>query len=180
MALMLTTPPTLPVATLYEAKAQMRVDAEDEDALIERLVATATAHLEGRAGITGRAFAPQVWTWSGAIPCTGRLVLPLAPVITVASVPAAGAAVDAGDYALSEPDNGEMVFAARWRGAEAVVAFEAGYADAAIPEPLKHAVLLLASLWFEHRAELAEPEGATRMIPYGVRALVAPFRRVSP
>lgn len=181
MALTLTTPPAAEVVSIPEAKAQLRVDfaADDEDAILARLIATATAHLDGRAGLLGRALAPQTWTWSGRIPDTGRVVLPLAPVLSIASVAVNGNALEPSDYELTDADNGEVDLDG-YACAPAVIVFQAGYADAKIPEPLKHAILLLVSHWFEHREEFTEIEGSARSIPYGVRALTNAYRRVAP
>lgn len=179
MALTLTTPPAADVVSLAEAKAQLREDAADEDAIIARLIAAATAHLDGRAGLLGRALAPQTWTWAGRIPDTGRVVLPLAPVLSITSVTVDGDALASSAYELADADNGEIDLEG-YACAAAVIVFEAGYADAEIPEPLKHAILLLVAHWFEHREEFTVVEGSARSIPYGVRALTAAYRRTAP
>ncbi|MDO9125489.1 MAG: head-tail connector protein, partial [Parvibaculum sp.] len=55
------------------------------------------------------------------------------------------------------------------------VDFTAGYgAAAAVPAPLKQAVLLLAAHWFENR----EPLGNGVELPLTVSALVARYRRL--
>ena len=179
MVFTLTTAPTEAVVSLAEALAQLRLDASDETEVVARLIGAATAHLDGRAGLLGRALAPQTWTWSGRIPDTGRVVLPLAPVLSITSVTVNGDALASSAYELTDADNGEIDLEG-YALAPAVIVFEAGYADAEIPEPLKHAILLLVAHWFEHREEFTIVEGSARSIPYGVRALTAAYRRTAP
>ena len=56
----LVTPPA-ELIPLPEAKAWLRVDGMEEDALIGGLLAAATAHLDGWTGVLGRALGEQVW-----------------------------------------------------------------------------------------------------------------------
>jgi uncharacterized phiE125 gp8 family phage protein len=60
--LRLKTAPAEPPVGLDEVKAHLRVDFEDDDDLIEGLIDAATAHLDGFAGILGRAMVTQTWT----------------------------------------------------------------------------------------------------------------------
>ena len=59
MSATVVTPPA-PIVTLEEAKAHLRVDHADEDALITAVVATATAWLDGPDGWLGRALGEQM------------------------------------------------------------------------------------------------------------------------
>jgi uncharacterized phiE125 gp8 family phage protein len=75
----LVTPPVAAPVSLAEAKAHLRVDFDDEDALISGLIDAATQHLDGWSGVLGRALMPQTWEMSldrfpaGAINClSGR------------------------------------------------------------------------------------------------------------
>ena len=47
--------------TLAEAKAHCRVDHTDDDALIDALIDSAVAYLDGWGGVLGRAIMPQQW-----------------------------------------------------------------------------------------------------------------------
>jgi uncharacterized phiE125 gp8 family phage protein len=55
----------------------------------------------------------------------------------------------------------------------------AGFADAAsdVPEPIRHAVLLLVAHWYEHRDPI-EIGAAGTAIPCPVSELLAPYRAV--
>jgi uncharacterized phiE125 gp8 family phage protein len=115
-------PAKLPVS-LEEAKKHLRYDDDDEDMLIESLIAAATANLDGYEGKLGRCLITQKWKinlpeW----PCyshgpgiatpmverTGRMTrLPLAPVTAIDSVKYYGTAnvqqtLASGGYALLE------------------------------------------------------------------------------
>ena len=59
--LRLVTAATEPILTLEEAKLHLRVDHDDDDDLIEALVAAVTARLDGRDGILGRCLRAQTW-----------------------------------------------------------------------------------------------------------------------
>lgn len=72
----LVTPPADPVVSLSDLKDHLRVDADDENDLIEALEQAAVAHLDGWHGILGRAIMAQVWSQSfatsGMTPCTAK------------------------------------------------------------------------------------------------------------
>ena len=53
--------PTVPCVSTADAKAHLRVDDGEEDALIEAAVAAAVQHLDGYGGILGRALMQQDW-----------------------------------------------------------------------------------------------------------------------
>lgn len=101
-ALTLVTPAAEPAVSLVEAKAHLRVDGGEEDALIETLVAAAA---EACRAFTARELVNQAWRWTldgfpGArLPwwqgvregvaeteAADALHLPLAPLVSVASV----------------------------------------------------------------------------------------------
>jgi uncharacterized phiE125 gp8 family phage protein len=96
-------PPTDQIFTLAEAKAFLRVDVDDDDDLINALIAAATSRLDGASGILGRCLNPQRWRWDlsdfpeGVINqwqdlslhhrfVTGALKLPLPPTIEVEQI----------------------------------------------------------------------------------------------
>lgn len=57
----LVSPPTLSVVSLFDLKHHLRVDHDDDDALIASIEATAVAHLDGWRGVLGRCIMPQTW-----------------------------------------------------------------------------------------------------------------------
>ena len=69
--------PAIPAISLDEAKAHLRVDYGDEDALISWLVAAANSHAEQW---TGRAFEAATWDLSLDNFPSGAVCVPLGPL----------------------------------------------------------------------------------------------------
>lgn len=184
MSLQLTTAPAAEPVTLDAAKAQLRVDTTDDDALITSLIAAARARAEWH---TGRAFVTQSWTlWLDAWPCNGIIEIPLPPLQSVASVTAyalddSATVLDAAMYQVDtaasparlalKPDASPPV-ALRALNAIAI-AFTAGYADASdVPAPIQQAILMIAAALYAHRGDEAME------LPQEALALLAPYRVV--
>ena len=188
---LVTGPAETPVS-LAEAKAHLRVEHDDDDTTITALVAAATAHLDGWAGILGLALVTQTWAqdWP-AFPA--RLIpLPLAPVLTKSAV----TITYLDTLGLAQTLDDDLYHLVRFRGGPAImldddadwpdtvdrpdavsVQFVCGYgAASAVPAAIRHALLLLVGHWYEHR-EAAATKAATEL-PIGVQALIAPYRRV--
>lgn len=181
MSLQLNTPPAEEPVTLAGAKAWLRVDGDDDDALITALIAAARARAEWH---TGRAFITQGWTlWrDGVAPV---IEIPLPPLQSVASFTCyapdgAAMVLDAGRYqvdAVSEPARLALKPGAAFpilRGLNAAaIAFTAGYGDAdAVPGPIAQAILLILAALYAHRGDDAAPT------PDAALALLAPYRVV--
>lgn len=79
----LVTPPAEALVTLDHARAHLRVDHHDEDGRIEDLIAAATAHLDGRRGVLGRAIMPQTWAETHEGPGPYLLAMPDVASVTV-------------------------------------------------------------------------------------------------
>lgn len=156
---LVTAPAALPV-TLSEAKAQLRVDHSDEDALISALIASAVAQIDGPDGI-GYAMQAQTWRLTlDAFPAVIRL--PMRPVVSVSAITYVGSddvtatfpaesyrVVIAGGTALIEPVHGVS-----WPSTKDVlgavnITFVAGVGA---PDPLKLAILMMITDAYENRA----------------------------
>jgi uncharacterized phiE125 gp8 family phage protein len=185
MTLTLIAGPAAEPVSLAEARAHLKLDATDEDALLGALVTAARTLLEAE---TRRAFMTQSWRLTLDEWPAGALALPLAPVagvtaVKVAALSGAMIEMDPGFYEVDAKGEPPRIAAKRgqaWpmpatRLAGISVDFEAGYGTAAdVPMPLRQAVLLLASHWFENR----EPVGDGVELPLTVSALVARYRRL--
>ncbi|NNM72652.1 head-tail connector protein [Enterovirga aerilata] len=176
--------PAVEPVTLAEAKAYLRLDGDDEDAVVASLVAAARQVLECA---TRRAFIAQTWRVRLDRWPEGRVVaLPLAPVLAVAAVrvsPGAGPALvldpalwrletDAEPPRLvadpAAPDPGIPS-----GGIEIDATYGFGPAPADVPAPLRLAIQRLAARWFERRGD----EDGEGVMPAEILSLVAPFLR---
>jgi uncharacterized phiE125 gp8 family phage protein len=151
MSSILLTPPAVEPLSLAEAKAWLRVEHDDDDALIAALVASARTHIEKE---TRRALIAQ--TWIEAYPA------PLRQVLAARVYDSAGAtqAIDAEAFTIDgAAAPGVIAFApyALPRPGRAVagieIDIEAGYGATAsdVPEPLKQAIRQLVAHWYENR-----------------------------
>lgn len=187
------TPPAVPLLSLEEAKVHCRIDADDEDGLIEGLIAAATDHLDGWSGILGRCLVNQQWQiglfgW----PSAREVHLPF-PDVSEAAVVYRDAEgdeqpVDSNEFDVVEDWGGSYVrfsgsFAppSLFRGAVAPVkvSFTAGYGPAAedVPEAIRQAALLLVGHWYDNRQATIVGTNAAE-VPLAVDALLAPYRLV--
>jgi uncharacterized phiE125 gp8 family phage protein len=188
MTLILTSGPASEPVSLAEAKAHLRVDTDAEDVLIASLIVTSRLHIEAALGL---AMLTQSWIllldrW----PDLAEVRLPLRPVQNIASVrvyDASGSPVTLSANAYRLDGAGVPARLIRQRGHAwpvpgidgngIEITFTAGFGDAPVdvPEPLRHAVLLLVAHWYENRepVELGSP---TTPIPADVSALLAPYR----
>lgn len=189
MWLNLTSAPATTPVSLAEAKAHLRVLHANDDATITALIDAATAHLDGRHGILSRALVTQSWEFRlSGFPWCSTIELPLAPLQSVASVKyidAAGAeqtlavdqyVVDSATYkgqvrlgyGLSWPATRSEEHAVR-------VIFTAGFgAAAAVPKPIKQAILLIVGHLYVNRETVSEL--SLKEVPMAAKYLLAPYR----
>jgi len=192
MTLELVTPPAELAIALADVKAHLRVDCDDDDALITAYVQAAAAKVEDD---TGRALIEQTWRltlprWPVCHDGRQRIYVPRPPLLSVESLSYIDAAGDA--QALVEdvdfstyPDHAWFaalgpVYGTNWPAVRSqpdaiVLEFKAGFetaADLAEREPLLVAAvrLLVAELY----AQREEAAPASRMIvPLAARRLIA-------
>lgn len=188
MSVVVVEPPEVPVVSLEEAKAHLRVDHDDDDDYIESLIEVATATIDGPAGWLGRCLVEQTLEWrgSGFGPCDGRLPYP--PVVDIEAVEyddsvGAQQTVPGASYrVIGQPNQPRVALAvgASWPSArcddEAVrVRYVAGYGGPEdVPAPIRHAILLTVSQLYENRE--AASETAQVELPFAVTALLGPYR----
>jgi uncharacterized phiE125 gp8 family phage protein len=186
MSSILLTPPAGEPLSLAEARGFLRVETDEDDALIAALITAARLHVEAQ---TGLALMTQAWRmvfdrW----PACGRIPVRPAPLrsITAARVFVRdGHALTVDTQAFVE-DLAAMTLAfIPWAmalptriaaGIEIDVAV--GFGDASdVPEPLRHAIRLLVAHWYEYRGLVAADAGP--MVPSTVAALLLPYRRLA-
>ena len=187
MALVLTGAPALEPVSVAEAKAHLRVDGEAEDALIASLILTSRLHIEAALGLS---LITQSWRmlidrWPKG-PALNIPMRPLQSIDEVRVLSASSAATtilpSAYDADLSSaqprllrtgaalPQPGKPV-----HGIE--IDLTAGYGDAAsdVPAPIRHALLILCTHWYENR-EPIEVGSPAAGIPSSVSDLLTPNR----
>ncbi|HRN83393.1 MAG TPA: head-tail connector protein [Hyphomicrobium sp.] len=194
MALTLTGAPAVEPVTVSAAKAHLRIDGNAEDILIASLIVTSRLHVEAALGLS---LIKQQWRltldkWPEPRWSKGRAVrFPIRPIRSVAEVRVRGAdgtpAVLAPQSYLLDQDALTPRLVPRdgsWPapgvpagGIEIDV--EAGMGEEAddVPEPIRHAILLLVAHWYEHRDPM-EIGTVGAAIPAAVSDLLKPYREV--
>ena len=177
------TPPDVEPLTLAEAKAHLRLDHGEEDALLTTLIRTVRQHLERETGLAliNRNLRLYLDDW----PNTRIIALPVGPVTAIdgvtlydaeghpTEVGAAGFVLDGGAHpprlfapVLPSPDQ-------PLNGIEITAGF--GATGATVPDGLKRAMLLHLTLLFAFRGVVA-PQDQPAGVPLGYDRLVAPYR----
>jgi len=159
----LSPPPALAVS-LDAAKLFLRVDHEDEDALIAELIDVAARQIEDRCGVS-LITRPQRLTKAAS---PAGVYLTRYPILSIE-------AVSDGEIALPiDADLRARPVLVRAQNAHTLtVDFTAGYGEAPadIPTPLRQGVMLLLAHLFEYRAGNPPPG-----FPMMVDALIQPYR----
>ena len=165
----------LPIVTMSEAQAYVRIETGEEEAVLAGLIRTASALCEAFINqvVISRAFAvelPVSGTWQR---------LPLTPIRSIDLVePADGVApaLATGDYSVDIDSSGDgWVRVSQSTGSTRVRASgAAGFADDenGVPEPIRQGVLrLVAHLYLSRDGDRGEA-------PAAVTALWRPYRRL--
>jgi uncharacterized phiE125 gp8 family phage protein len=190
MTATLLTGPALEPVSLLDVKAHLRVDHDDDDALLTAAIVSARVHVEAA---IRRVLIEQTWRihldrW----PRKRIFRVPVAPLIAVDAVRVRDAEggstlVDADDYEVdvaSVPGRLVLAAAAPSPPGRAVNGIEidvtAGYGATTldVPSPLRHAVMMLVAHWYEHRGAVGH-DLAGETPPLGFAALIAPYRILS-
>ena len=183
--------PADPVVTRSEAKAHLIVEHTEHDDLIDGLVAAAVARVDGFNGLLTRCLVTQTWeqSFSAFGDC---MLLPLGPVQSISSVKYFDATnveqtLASSVYAMHTGKSGsfltlapDQTWPAIYSRIDAVaVEFIAGYGDAsAVPQDIKHAILMMVGHWYRNR-DAVGPGGKTSEVPLGAKALLENYRRIS-
>jgi uncharacterized phiE125 gp8 family phage protein len=179
MSLQLLTPPQTEPVSLAEAKAHLKVDTSDEDALIATLITAARARAEWH---TGRAFITQHWRhYFDVWPLSDSAELLLPPLISVEDVTVTDAngtrtVLDPSSYRVDTASTpGRVIFATRPKSLRTrdclEITFTAGYGEAsAVPAAIKAAILAVIADLYTHRGD------DDALVGRAGQALLAPYR----
>lgn len=174
--LTLSVAPTFTPVSTADARAQCRVDINDDDTLLERKIRAAAAKLES---VLDRQFCQATWlakassfpVYSDTNPFAS-LFLPRPPLASVTSIvylDANGSSqtFSASDYTVETPTRGQgavhLDYGVIWPSVishpnAVTVTFVAGYASqAAVPDAIKEAILALVDHQYWNRGEEDKP-----------------------
>jgi uncharacterized phiE125 gp8 family phage protein len=182
--------PTAEPVSLDDAKAYLKLDTTDDDALVTTLISAARFHIEGT---TGRALLSQSWRvvvddW----PAAGLVRLPIAPLISLTAITAYDGDGNPSTLSLSgvlwdaiasptvlflPAGFGAGVLLRDRQGIE--IDYVAGFGSdpADVPATLRQALLTLVAYWFENR-DAVLLAGTGSIVPAGIDMLLGPYRSV--
>lgn len=185
MTLILVSPPAVEPVSRADAKVFLKIEHDDEDTLIDTLIAAARLHIEAA---TRRALINQAWrlVLDGWPP--GRLIeVPISPVnsleaITVHDRAGTATVLDGTAYVADLLSNPARILVrqavpagAAFNGVEIDLVAGFGETPEDVPAPLRQAALKLVAHWYELREPVAFG-GTPHSVPHGLDALVAPYR----
>ena len=176
-----------------DAKAHLRVEHSSHDTMIDRLVAAATAALDGPHGFLRRALVTQTWLWSlPCFPLGSELHIPLPPLQSVTSVQYYDASdvqqtLSASAYYTYTADKSDGYIKLKntqfWpityeRDDAVTVTFVAGYgAASAVPEPIIQAALMrVANMYTFAGDTVTGGDGVKDAVSETEARLLAPYR----
>lgn len=183
------TRPVVEPVTLTEAKAHCRIDASDDDAYVQALIAAAREYVEDRFDTT-----LLTTTWQARYDCfpLWQLVLPRMPMLdatvtityrneggTMVTMTSADSAFQVDHRTV--PGRVYPLYNGVWpavRGDEnsVMVQWSAGYGDGAdaLPQTIKHLCLLLVANWYASREPVtAGLTAQNAKVPYLFETLAA-------
>jgi uncharacterized phiE125 gp8 family phage protein len=188
MSAILLIPPSAEPWSVAEAKAYLRVEHGDDDAIIAALIAAARGHVEA---LTRRALLVQRWRFVlDAWPANGRLSLRMGPLRSVIAarvfdvannahgIDVATFVVDAAANIIASPCWSLPLPGRAAAGIELDVELGYGATASDVPDALRHAIRMLVAHWYDNRG-VAAAGAAAAMLPGGLNALIAPYRMLS-
>ncbi len=183
-ALELVEAPAITPITLSEVKDQLRVDHDDDDALLERLIAVAVAFTDVQ-GALGQAMISQKWAQWLDSNTNGTVKLILGPFQVLNAVryyDLSGTLQDddvnnyeifgTATYTTIQPKDGESWPETQDRQDAIKIEYTIGYGDTVddVPDTIRHALMLLVGHWYDNREQSGMDELSN--IPFGFESLL--------
>jgi uncharacterized phiE125 gp8 family phage protein len=172
------TAPAVSPISLAEAKAQMRVEGNDDDTIIQRLIDAAVAFVDVQ-GVLGRAMITQTWAeWIAPNPST--VLLSIGPVQSVSSIKyydidgvlQTATLADFNVFGTPNrititPKTSKAWPITQTRDDAIKIEYVVGYGStsASVPQTVRHALLMLVAHWYENRETTQEKQ--MQDLPYG-------------
>lgn len=167
--------PLSELVTLEDAKAQCRVDGDEEDEFLESLIAAAVSYLDGPRGVLGRCVQRQRWRLDLQDGWGGDMKLPLPHAEGIEAV-----MVDEEDQEVSLPievrerDPWSLIRPVSGTSRPVRISFEAGVPED-IRASLNQAARLMIGNWYLNREEVVTGTIATAL-PLSAQRLLAPLK----
>lgn len=177
------TAPSVSPISLAEAKAQMRVEGNDDDIVIQRLIDAAVAFVDAQ-GVLGFAMITQTWgQWLSPNP--GTVQLSLGPVQSVSAVKYYDVDGVLQTATLSDfnvfgtpnritvsPKAGKAWPVTQTRDDAIKIEYVVGYGatSASVPQTVRHALMMLVAHWYENRETSSEKQMLD--MPYGFSEMI--------
>lgn len=184
MPLVINTAPTTEPVTIAGAKSHSVVEITDDDALVSGFITQAREHIEND---TNRALITQTWDYylDGFSDVMRIPKAPLQSVSAITYVDSDGATqtLSASIYtvdAYSDPGRVVLAYSQSWPTTRDIpnavkITFIAGYgAASSVPSPIKLAINLLFSDWYENRLDSSVVNLSS--VPNGVESLISAYR----
>jgi uncharacterized phiE125 gp8 family phage protein len=176
--------PLITPITIEEVKAQLRVEHDDDDTILTRLIDVAVAYTDVR-GALGQAMITQKWAqWINANP-PQNVSLILGPVQNVTAVKYYDTdgvlqTDDINNYQVFGTDFATVIspkdsFAwpvSQQRSDAIKIEYEIGYGDEItnVPQTIRHALMLLIGHWYDNREQTGVDELSN--IPFGYEEML--------
>jgi uncharacterized phiE125 gp8 family phage protein len=185
MTLIETDPPLAEPVTLAELKSHLRIDASDEDTLLEGLIRVARAHLEAVTGVVSmtRGFRLLLDDWPrGEVVHLLRTPVQTVDAILLYDADGVEQNLDLSGLVLDGTAHpARLIIRQRPRPGQSIngieIEFTAGFGSGAeVPPELKRAIMIHAAHLHEFRGAVT-PDMQPAAIPPGYDRLIAPWRR---
>ncbi len=158
-AIRLLTPPVSEPVTLEQARNFVRVDGDDDDALLRGRITAARQEAEA---VTGRVLGDSAWAVA-VPPLSGPFEVPLVPCTALTAVEAEGMAVAPGLYAFApsglspqeSPLRAVFTPGLDFPQGETLLTVRAGYPVDRFPEPIRQWMLVRIGTLYEQRESFA-------------------------
>lgn len=173
------------ILPLEVCKEHLRADGDDEDFLIQALRDAAIDFVERYCSVKLAITSGIEWSAARFPYGSASLMLSMAPVVEISSLSwsdGAGASVqgDLEDFRITARGDVYPNIGDQWPagvGGDVRIVFSAGYPEGKAPPSLLAAVRLFLGHLYKNR-EAVTDRGTEAEVPFGVRQLCAPFRRV--